>query len=54
MVARYAPGQVLEVDLRQDWNGEWRYEFLVLTKDRRYHEVFVDARRNQVVQIRRR
>ena len=53
-VARYAPGQVLEVDLRQTWNGEWRYEFLVLTKDRRYHEVFVDAQRNQVVQIRRR
>jgi hypothetical protein len=53
-VARYAPGQLLEVDLRQTWNGEWRYEFLVLTKDRRYHEVFVDAQRNQVVQIRRR
>jgi len=36
---------VLEVDLRQSWGGEWRYEFLVLTQDRRYQEVVVDARR---------
>jgi uncharacterized membrane protein YkoI len=45
---------VLEVDLRQTWNGEWQYEFLILTADRRYREVSVDARRNQIIQIRRR
>lgn len=53
-VSRAVPGQVLEVDLRQSWTGEWRYEFLVLTRDRRYREVVVDARRNQVIEIRRR
>ena len=53
-VSKAVPGQVLEVDLRQSWSGEWRYEFLVLTRDRRYQEVVVDARRNQILQIRRR
>lgn len=53
-VSKAVPGQVLEVDLRQSRSGEWRYEFLVLTRDRRYQEVVVDARRNQIVQIRRR
>ncbi|MET0427063.1 MAG: PepSY domain-containing protein, partial [Microvirga sp.] len=51
-VARAVPGQVLEVDLRQSLGGEWYYQFLVLTRDRRYREVVVDARSNQVVQIR--
>jgi hypothetical protein len=53
-VSRAVPGQVLEVDLRQSWTGEWRYEFLVLTRDRRYQEVVIDARSNQILQIRRR
>ena len=53
-VSKAVPGKVLEVDLRQSWTGEWRYEFLVLTRDRRYQEVVVDARRNQILQIRRR
>jgi hypothetical protein len=53
-VSRAVPGQVLEVDLRQSWGGEWRYEFLILTRDRRYQEVVVDARNNQILQIRRR
>ena len=53
-VSKAVPGQILEVDLRQTWSGEWHYEFLVLTRDRRYREVVVDARRNQIVQIRRR
>jgi uncharacterized membrane protein YkoI len=53
-VARAVPGQVLQVDLRQTWSGEWRYEFLILTADRRYREVIVDARRNQIIQIKRR
>jgi peptidase YpeB-like protein len=53
-VTRAVPGQVLEVDLRQSWSGDWRYEFLVLTRDRRYQEITVDARSNQILQIRRR
>ena len=53
-VSKAVPGQVLEVDLHQTWTGEWRYEVLVLTRDRRYREVVVDARRNQILQIRRR
>jgi uncharacterized membrane protein YkoI len=53
-VSKAVPGQVLEVDLRQTRTGEWRYEVLVLTRDRRYQEIVVDARRNQVVQIRTR
>jgi hypothetical protein len=53
-VSRAVPGQVLEVDLRRTWSGDWRYEFLVLTRDRRYQEVTVDARSNRVLQIRRR
>ena len=53
-VAKAVPGQVLEVDLRQSWSGDWQYQFLVLTRDRRYREVVVDARRNQILQIRRR
>ena len=53
-VSDAAPGQILEVDLRQTWSGAWQYEFLVLTKDRRYQEVVVDAQRNQVIEIRKR
>lgn len=53
-VSKAVPGQVLEVDLRQSWSGEWRYEFLILTRDRRYQEVVVDASRNKILQIRRR
>src|SRR5215207_550152 len=45
-VLRAVPGQVLEVDLSQSQSGEWQYEFLVLTKDRRYRQILVDARRN--------
>ncbi|WP_262028138.1 PepSY domain-containing protein [Microvirga sp. Mcv34] len=53
-VSRAVPGQVLEVDLRQSWSGQWRYEFLILTRDRRYEEVVVDASNSQILQIRRR
>ena len=53
-VAGAVPGSVLDVDLRESASGEWRYEFLVLTRDRHYREVTVDARRNQVLQVRRR
>jgi len=54
MVMRNVPGQVLQVELRQSLSGEWRYEFLILTTDRRYREVVVDARRNQILQVKRR
>jgi uncharacterized membrane protein YkoI len=53
-VSKLFPGQVLEVDLRQSWSGEWRYEFLVLSRDRHYQEVIVDARSNRILQVRRR
>jgi uncharacterized membrane protein YkoI len=53
-VSNAAPGQILEVDLHRTQNGEWHYEFLVLTNDRRYQEVVVDAQRNRVMEIRRR
>ncbi|WP_457089124.1 PepSY domain-containing protein [Microvirga sp. P5_D2] len=53
-VSKAVPGQVLEVDLRQSWSGEWRYEFLILTRERHYLEVVVDARANRILQIRRR
>ena len=45
------PGQILEVDLSQSQSGEWHYEFLVLTKDRHYRQILVDARRNQILAI---
>jgi uncharacterized membrane protein YkoI len=45
------PGQLLEVDLSQSQSGECQYEFLVLTKDRRYRQVLVDTRRNQILVI---
>ena len=32
-------------------SGDWRYEFLVLTKDCRYRQLLVDARRNQILAI---
>ena len=51
-VFKTVAGQVLEVDLRQVRNGEWQYEFLVLTRDRRYEVVVVDGLRNEVVQVR--
>ena len=50
-VLRAVPGQVPEMDLFQSQSGEWQYEFLVLTKDRRYRQFLVDARRNQIVAI---
>ncbi|MGO4389245.1 PepSY domain-containing protein [Microvirga sp. 2YAF29] len=53
-VTKAVPGQILEVDLRQTWSGAWQYEFLILTRDRHYLEVDVDARANRILQIRRR
>ena len=42
-VSKAVAGQVLEVDLRQIGSGDWHYEVLVLTRDRRYQIVVVDA-----------
>jgi hypothetical protein len=53
-VSKAVAGQVLEVDLRQIGSGVWHYEVLVLTRDRRYQVVVVDAQRNQIVQLRSR
>ncbi len=53
-VSKTVSGEVLEVDLCRTQRGDWRYAFLVLTKERRYYEVVVDARRNQVIQARQR
>ena len=50
-VSKAVAGQVLEVDLRQIGSGVWHYEVLVLTRDRRYQVVVVDAQRNQIVQL---
>jgi uncharacterized membrane protein YkoI len=44
----------LEIDLRQFRNGQWYYEFLVLTAERHYRVVIVDAQRNEVIEIKRR
>jgi uncharacterized membrane protein YkoI len=53
-VSKKVPGQVLEVDLRRMPTGAWQYELLVLTNGRRYQVVIVDAKLNQVVQVRSR
>jgi hypothetical protein len=53
-VKRSVPGKVLEVDLQQSTGGLWFYKFLVLTRDGRYREIFVDARRNQILRVRTR
>jgi uncharacterized membrane protein YkoI len=53
-VSKKAPGRVLEVDLRQVPTGAWQYELLVLTNDRRYQVVIVDAKLNQILEIRSR
>ncbi|MGL4812465.1 MAG: PepSY domain-containing protein [Beijerinckiaceae bacterium] len=45
---------MLEADLRRSDDGGWQYEILVLSSDGRYREVTVDARRNRIIQIRRR
>ena len=53
-VAAAVPGDILDVHLQQVRGGDWVYEVLVLTPDRRYRQVLVDARRNRILQIRRR
>ena len=53
-VAAAAPGDVLEVDLVRGAASGWRYEILVLTRQGRYREVIVDARRNVVIEVRER
>ncbi len=53
-VSKAVSGEVLEVDLCRNQNSDWRYKCLVLTKERHYYEVVVDAQRNQVIQARQR
>jgi hypothetical protein len=54
VVRAAVPGDVLEVDLRFAGAGEWRYELLILDGTGHYREVVVDARRNRILQMRRR
>jgi uncharacterized membrane protein YkoI len=49
-----APGDVLEVYLGRATNGAWFYAITILSTDGRYREVYVDARRNRVIEVRRR
>jgi uncharacterized membrane protein YkoI len=51
---RSVPGQVIDISFSQIATGTWAYGFLVLTREGAYREVVVDARRNQVIEIRRR
>ena len=51
---RAVPGKVLDVDLQRLKAGGWVYKFRVLTGAGVYMEVFVDALRNEVLQVRRR
>jgi Peptidase propeptide and YPEB domain len=53
-VGQAVPGSVLDVDLQRLIGGGWVYKFRVLTADGTYMEVFVDAIRNRVLQVRRR
>ena len=48
------PGRLLDVDLRQSPSGAWLYELVVLTQDRKYREVTVDARSRRILRIRSR
>lgn len=54
VVRAAVPGDILEVDLRFAGAGEWRYELLILDGTGHYREVVVDARRNRILQMRRR
>jgi uncharacterized membrane protein YkoI len=54
MVFAAVPGRLLDVDLRQSSSGAWLYELVVLTHDRKYREVTVDARSKRILRIRSR
>lgn len=54
MVFAAVPGRLLDVDLRQSPSGAWLYELVVLTRDRKYREVTVDARSKRILRIRSR
>lgn len=54
MVLAAVPGRLLDVDLRQSPSGAWLYELVVLTQDRKYREVTVDARSKRILRIRSR
>jgi uncharacterized membrane protein YkoI len=54
MVFAAVPGRLLDVDLRQSSSGAWLYELVVLTQDRKYREVTVDARSKRILRIRSR
>jgi len=53
-VQRAVPGQILDVTLQQTSRDGWVYGFVVLTLDGGYRDIVVDARRNEILEIRRR
>ena len=53
-VQRVVPGQILDVTLEQTDRDGWVYGFVVLTREGGYRDITVDARRNEVLEIRRR
>ncbi|MEJ1160348.1 PepSY domain-containing protein [Prosthecomicrobium sp. N25] len=53
VVARAAPGRVVDVRIVPDGIGAWTYWVLVLQADGQYRDVRVDARRNRVIEVRR-
>jgi uncharacterized membrane protein YkoI len=53
-VQRAVPGQILDVTLEQTARDGWVYGFVVLTREGGYRDIVVDARRNEILEIRRR
>jgi uncharacterized membrane protein YkoI len=53
-VQRAVPGQILDVTLQQTARDGWVYGFVVLTREGGYRDILVDARRNEILEIRRR
>jgi uncharacterized membrane protein YkoI len=53
-VQRVAPGRILDINLDQIANSSWVYGFVVLSSEGTYQEVFIDARRNSILEVRRR
>ena len=51
---RAARGQVLDVVLLRAMNGAWIYHITVLSPDGRYRDIYMDASRNRVIEIRQR
>ncbi|MFM9976277.1 MAG: PepSY domain-containing protein [Beijerinckiaceae bacterium] len=51
-VQKKIAGDILDVRLNKSSNGTWIYNFIILSPDRRYIMVAVDATRNIILEIR--